>query len=285
MLGNVKIGTKLIGGFLIVLLLLVVSAVMSYTSMQTAKTNAASMYTDRLVPVNQLKDVQQEIFNIRGDLFKLEVVPAEMAGTKTNVQASIVIVNDNLKDYKATTLLASETAGLAIFEPAWAAYQAEIVKATALADAGKWDTFTADMQTGGSTSNARKAVDAAVQSLVDINVTEAARLQTATAAAASQSNMITIVLAVLSVIFGVAIALVLSKSITGPINKVKNALSKMAMGDISEKVNITSKDEVGMMAQASGAMQLYMQETAGAAQQIAAGELHVTIKPKSEQDV
>ena len=285
MLGNIKIGTKLIGGFLIVLLLLVVSAVMSYTSLQTAKTNAASMYIDRLLPINQLGDIQQEIFNIRGDLFKLEVVPAEMAATKTNVQASIVIANDSLKAYKATTLLASETAGLAIFEPAWTAYQAEIAKATALADAGKWDTFVADMQTGGSTSNARKAVDAAVQTLVDINVTEAGRLQTTTASAASRSTMITIVLAVLSVIFGVAIALVLSKSITGPINKVKNALAKMAMGDINEKLNITSKDEVGMMAQAYGEMQLYMQETAGAAQQIAAGDLNIAIKPKSEHDV
>jgi len=285
LLGNIKIGTKLIGGFMIVLLLLVVSAVMSYTNMQTAKTNQDSLYADRLIPVNQLGEINGELYAIRGDLYKLEVAPEEIGATEATIRTSISFVTENVTAYKASKLLAAETIALADFEKNWATYLTEVEKDIALAKAANWTTFKTNMMSGGSTSNARKAVDTSIVTLGDINLAEADRLDKASDAKSSSSTMITIVLAVVSIIFGVAIALVLSKSITGPINKVKNALAKMAVGDINEKLNITSKDEVGMMAQAYGEMQLYMQETAGAAQQIAAGDLNITVKPKSEHDV
>ncbi len=270
---------------MIVLLLLVVSAVMSYTNMQTAKTNQDSLYADRLIPVNQLGEINGELYAIRGDLYKLEVAPEEIGATEATIRTSISFVTENVTAYKASKLLAAETIALADFEKNWATYLTEVEKDIALAKAANWTTFKTNMMSGGSTSNARKAVDTSIVTLGDINLAEADRLDKASDAKSSSSTMITIVLAVVSIIFGVAIALVLSKSITGPINKVKNALAKMAVGDINEKLNITSKDEVGMMAQAYGEMQLYMQETAGAAQQIAAGDLNITVKPKSEHDV
>ena len=44
-----------------------------------------------------------------------------------------------------------------------------------------------------------------------------------------------------------------------PINKVKKALQRMAAGDLTEKVNIKSSDEVGDMAQAYNETQKYLQ--------------------------
>ena len=61
-------------------------------------------------------------------------------------------------------------------------------------------------------------------------------------------------------IFGVAMSLMLSISMSSGINRVKNALQKMAKGDITERVNINTRDEVGAMALAYNQSQTNLNE-------------------------
>jgi methyl-accepting chemotaxis protein len=63
-----------------------------------------------------------------------------------------------------------------------------------------------------------------------------------------------------ALIFGVAMSLMLSISISSGINRVKNALQKMAKGDITDTVKVTTRDEVGAMAQAYNETQSNLNE-------------------------
>jgi len=77
-LDNMKTGTKLIGGYLIVSLLLVAVAVLGYTSMKGLNTGMVEMYENQLLPVAYLGDARSALYAIRGDVFKGFFLTEEM---------------------------------------------------------------------------------------------------------------------------------------------------------------------------------------------------------------
>ncbi|MCB0208695.1 MAG: HAMP domain-containing protein [Anaerolineae bacterium] len=89
---------------------------------------------------------------------------------------------------------------------------------------------------------------------------------------------------------GIAVALVmiisyfLSGAIANAANSVAHAAVGIAKGDLEQRVEIKSNDELGVMASAFQEMVAYMQEMTTAAQQLAQGDLTVTIQPRSERD-
>ena len=91
-------------------------------------------------------------------------------------------------------------------------------------------------------------------------------------------------LVVAIVVVGV-IAIFLSRSIAGGIGQVSKGLKAIAVGDLGEKVEITSKDELGAMSEDYAAMQTYLSEMADVAKQFADGDLSTEVQAKSDKDV
>ena len=73
--------------------------------------------------------------------------------------------------------------------------------------------------------------------------------------------------------------------ITRPITRLANVAEGMAVGDVSKTVEITSGDEIGVLAAAFRKLIEYIKELAEAAEQIAANNLTITVEPKSDMDV
>ncbi len=73
--------------------------------------------------------------------------------------------------------------------------------------------------------------------------------------------------------------------ITRPITRLVDVAEGMAVGDVSKSVEITSRDEIGVLAEAFRKLIEYIKELAGAAEQIAANNLTITVEPKSEKDI
>ncbi len=75
-----------------------------------------------------------------------------------------------------------------------------------------------------------------------------------------------------------------SRLIANPITQITHLAQMIAQGNLDQKVDITSSDEVGQLANAFQQMIGYLQNMAGAATAIAQGDLTATIVPQSEQD-
>ncbi len=73
--------------------------------------------------------------------------------------------------------------------------------------------------------------------------------------------------------------------ITRPITRLVDVAEGVAIGDVNKSVEITSRDEIGVLAEAFRKLTEYMKELAGAAEQIAANNLTITVEPKSEKDI
>ncbi len=97
--------------------------------------------------------------------------------------------------------------------------------------------------------------------------------------------IVTLAFMVAAVLVSILIIVLLVRSITRPVKQVEEALKKMAVGDITEKVDYASRDEFGQMAQAYRDTQLYLEEMAGIADKIVKGQLNeINARPKSEKD-
>lgn len=70
-LDNMKTGTKLIGGFVVIALIMVGLVGNDYLGMSRLNEGMLSLYNDRLVPLGQAGDAQTLVYTIRGDLFRL----------------------------------------------------------------------------------------------------------------------------------------------------------------------------------------------------------------------
>jgi methyl-accepting chemotaxis protein len=90
---------------------------------------------------------------------------------------------------------------------------------------------------------------------------------------------------ILVVLGSLLLAFLVTRSITVPVNKMVAVSKKLATGDIDVQVDVNSKDEIGMLAQAFRDMIENIRQSAQSVARIADGDLTVEIKPHSEKDL
>ena len=86
-------------------------------------------------------------------------------------------------------------------------------------------------------------------------------------------------------ILAVVLVFIYVTKITRPITGLIDVAEGIAVGDVSKSVEVTSRDEIGVLAETFRKLTEYIKELAGAAEQIAANNLTIEVEPKSEKDV
>ena len=86
-------------------------------------------------------------------------------------------------------------------------------------------------------------------------------------------------------VLGASIALRSAKAITSPLAQLIDVSRQIAhSGDLDQKVEITSDDEVGELARTFNSMVDYLREMAAISEAIAGGDLSAEINPRSQRD-
>ena len=93
------------------------------------------------------------------------------------------------------------------------------------------------------------------------------------------TSRLTIILAVIASLLAVITGYLITRSITGPTNKLVTNVNKMAVGDFNFTLDINTKDEVGVLANAvrsvQSAVQILIEDANTLSQATVAGKLHV----------
>ncbi|MCB0166176.1 MAG: HAMP domain-containing protein [Anaerolineae bacterium] len=103
-------------------------------------------------------------------------------------------------------------------------------------------------------------------------------------ASAYKMRNLGLLVGLITTVIVVGAALFVARKVTQPILRMTEAARRLATGDVNQSVEITSKDELGVMASAFQEMMAYMQEMTTAAQRLAKGDLTMNIQPRSGQD-
>ena len=126
------------------------------------------------------------------------------------------------------------------------------------------------------------AAEAVVDDLVTLQQQFMDDARAAAAASYAQTSMILICVAILAILAALAAGVVIARSIGGGLAKIDTLVRGVALGDLSQRIEVKSNDEIKDLVTTVNLMTQNLQATATLADQIADGDL--TVQPKSLSD-
>jgi methyl-accepting chemotaxis protein len=282
---DMNIKTKLMVTFLGMTL---ISGIIGWIGFDTASYIMAqqdTLYLDRLVPIRDLGFVSTSIHHAEGKLHQLVAVkdPAERRKLATEITLDIQHVDKLIDEYSKTYLVEEEVKNLARFRTEWPKFLQTVSEIRTLVSQSR----NAEAQRIAEVTlrgNLNSTVSV-IEELINVNARVAAQIDEETDASAKKA-VITLVAALISgVIISIVIGLVLSRMFSTIVNQLVVASNKIALGEIDQRVDYTSKDEFGKLADSFRGMIAYMHGIAVAAESIGKGNLNVQVNAKSTNDL
>jgi len=280
---RLTIRTKLLGSYGILIALMVVVATLGILRLQEAAARTDAMYVE----------------NVQGVQHALLTNQAMIASAREEKRAFL-----EPEGATRTRLIAESRAWMSDAEQSMVAYEATY---DSEADRLQWEAVVAevnpviaarhhvlDLLEQGQYAEALEAsvvmgpaiasMNAALTQTAGFNEQLAAdAVQTAATMAASARTLM-IALTFIAAAAGLALGWWISRGITSGVSKMGRAAQGIAGGDLEQDVSVSSKDEIGDMAQSFGRMKGYLAGMATAAERIADGDMTVEVVPQSSKD-
>jgi methyl-accepting chemotaxis protein len=256
MLNNFKIGTRLAGAFLALILMLLGLAFTGWTANGKMFSVTVDMYDDSIVPMGHIADVQY--LSSRNRILVMDMLlnpdPANITKRSAEMGKNATTIDATLKSFMATDLAPEEKALIAEIAPALAAYRNEgLDPAKEALLAGKPEDATAIYKTKISPL-APKFFDP-LGKLMDLQVAMSKEdIGNATKANDSTKTVILVVTLVALLLAGV-LAVLITRSVTRPIAEAVEFARTIADGDLTSRMAHESHDELGKLVQALESMQ------------------------------
>ncbi len=295
---NLKTGVKLLSGFLVISTLMMVVGYVGYNNMKSINNGMSAMYSDRLVPIGTLGKIETTLYKMRGDVYKYIILTDEREVTFNEIAKDETTVNDLVVDYQANDISQEEIDSLLLFDEAWKTYQQEVDLIIDNINKGNETEAFTSIKDGGGAANARKAIGTVIGNLVEMNKTIASETNEQGKKTFSDSIVLLFIVCAIGLTLAISFGVVISNSITKPLYKVMGVsqqiadvdlntitteLNAMAQGDLtrslsitSQRLDITSQDEIGKLAQAFNTIITRLHEVGDAFEQMSTN-LHKTI--------
>lgn len=286
-LNVIKIGPRLIISFLIIIGLVALVAFLGIRSTSDLGKQMDELYNINLIGVSLSKGAEADLLLIQremrtiiidGDAQKRKEAFARIEESRSNMQ-------NRLKQYKALIIEEKEQK---IFDavidmiPDFEKAQNEVV-AVRMAD-GDNATEQAWVAFGQKVAPLAVEMNKNLSTLAEMNDSQAAAaLAQARANTETTQNLIFITSAV-SLLVGMTFAIVISLSITRPLNQVVAISEQVALGDVQIVIDDSARDESGMLLRAMKKMIQATQTIVNDAEKMAAGDMTVEVLVRSEKD-
>ena len=247
---NLRIAVKLISSFVVISLMLAVVGFFGMSNLGKLSNSMEYLYEFNLVSIQSLSQVKDNVQNIRSNLrgMGLSDNAAENQRRLTELDTYVSAINSQMETYIATITNEEERALISRYEGLKQLYFDELDRVKRYFTANQDEQFISsvidgDMQIAGQ--NLRDLLD----QLINLNnrLAEQANEDGIQTYATSRNITMAVIIAavIISFIFGVFISRIISR----PVNEVVRTVSLVAAGDLTSKVAVSSKDEVGKLAE------------------------------------
>jgi methyl-accepting chemotaxis protein len=260
MLTNLKIGSRLALAFGLVLSLLCVMAGLAAWQMGKLAANTEEYSTDLVPSFASQHQISLALGQERRAEFRhiLAKDAAEMERNASQVQAFRKAADEQLNKYDKEYVSDAEDkrrlekvrSALAEYYAQWEPLRALSVQS--LTDPTKLAEASAAMN--GASVKAFAAVDAAVQDWWNYNVQLSDHEAQASKDTYAEAKMALAAMAVLALALGAAAAVLITRSITGPIGRAVQVATTVAAGDLSSRIVVQGNDETAQLLKALAAM-------------------------------
>nr|WP_315212781.1 methyl-accepting chemotaxis protein [uncultured Duganella sp.] len=247
-LHNLETSSKLLVAFATLLVLTVLLGLSSLSRMgdiNQASTRLSGTWLPQTIAALSLKNDLQE-------LRKLEHVvisdKASIEGSEQKLSLALSAFGDNADRLVRTVNDANAKAEATELQRMAAAYLAEHAKMMALANEGKKDEAVGVLK--GSSQPALDAVNGQLDKILSSNMSGSQQAARGADQVYTVARATTLAMLGAAIGFGVLLALWLSRSISAPLRQVMLVARRIADGDLSTRIEVSSSNETGKLLQA-----------------------------------
>jgi methyl-accepting chemotaxis protein len=280
---RLSVRTKLFGAFGVVIVLMIVLGVVAIARMGTVSARADRLGTKSIPAAETTGTMREAAANYRRVQSRLVfATPQERARFLAQLPSLETQVTKALDGHASDVADARDRALWQSSKADWAAYQQQTAGFAAAVRAGD---IAKAKQILDASEDEFDQIAKGSNAWSDYNDKLASRALAEAHATYSSARTMVIALLLLATGIGCALAFFIARAITGGVGQMLRAANGIAEGDVQQDVAITSKDELGDTGAAFGRMIEYLKEMAAAADRVAAGDLTVSVTPRSERDL
>src|SRR6266508_2942447 len=217
----------------------------------------------------QLGAAQSALWELRYGFPQFIVAPEKRQEILDSQAKFYAVIDDNLRRYAAGQRTAEERTALAAWEQAFTQYRQARPRWFELYGAGKVEE-AADWRAKTTTPFGAASV-AALGRLIELQQQAGHARLSQVNALGRQSTRLLVGLLVASLLIGLLMALLMSRAISRRLHQMVAALKDVAAGDLTRRVDVTSRDEVGLMGTALNNALTQAEVVSAAADEVSAG--------------
>ncbi|WP_370679614.1 methyl-accepting chemotaxis protein [Comamonas sp. GB3 AK4-5] len=272
-LGNFKIGVRLSGGFAIILLLLCLMGAAAYFQASRIYEGTEQIADNWLPSIQTLGDTLAQANVVRRTALRavLETTPEGKREQQAQHDEAVAKMAAAMQAYDKLVSSTEEQQLNQKIKATWAAYLAVDKRLLELSEAGEARFAEARALSSGESSKTFTEVTLLISNGVELNRVGAAAARAAANSTYQQAIVLASVLVLTALALGTGIAIVLTRSITTPLGQAVAVADRVAGGDLSGRITLDSKDEMGQLLGALQRMQQSLLQTVAAVRTNAQG--------------
>ncbi|MEN1758944.1 methyl-accepting chemotaxis protein [Anoxynatronum sibiricum] len=277
---NMKLGTKMISGFIIVALIAGLIGFLGIVNIRTIDDLDTQLYETMTVPLGEMAVILDSYQRMRSNV--KDIILSDSAADISEYERLVQVRNQefttNLDSYETTLFSEEGRRLLQEVRTLKGDYDRIMTEVIRMARAGQDREAYALMQ-GTEAAAIRSTLENDLYRMMDIKVEAAASTAAGNTATANAATVQTIIILVIAILISIGLGVFISNSIKKPINLMVVASEKMADGDLNVDIDINTLDEIGTLANAFSRMAENvndaMQDINSAADQVSAGSSQV----------
>ncbi|GAB4057233.1 HAMP domain-containing methyl-accepting chemotaxis protein [Uliginosibacterium sediminicola] len=250
MLSNLKIGTRLIAGFVLVAAISVIVGLIGISNSNKINDMADDMYANQLMGLSLIKEVNLNLFDI--GRAQANYVLATNQEQRDAQLGQIKKIQEAFKENiaKARPLFVSQRAAqvFSAIDTTYSDYLKEMERAMSLAARAKFaERDEALSQSLKQLHEKSNMLDKQLGELTERKESNAKKASEDTTVLYESSRTLMISTIIGGVLLGIGMGLLISRSVTKPLGKAVETANRLASGDLSVQIDQTSRDETGQL--------------------------------------
>ncbi|HVN48487.1 MAG TPA: HAMP domain-containing methyl-accepting chemotaxis protein [Bacteroidota bacterium] len=246
---NLKLSTKLIVGFIILATITAILGVISAGNFGSVVTADGKMFIDAK-GLQHISTLKAKFLENRLSILSLATTSSEEGRQQQNekIQKGLEVIKTEEGEFEKTLSTDVGKKMFADYKEKMNAYEVIRERAVAFGLAGKENELIGIVRNEGQ--QATTEVTNAIDALVDRKISNIEQNAKNNEQLASSGNTMILVGTILGALLALGLGIFLARAITNPVKDLAAQAETIAAGDLTVSIHYTSKDEIGMLADA-----------------------------------